>query len=119
MARSYLFVPGDSDKKLAKGIAGDADALLIDLEDSVAPSNKASARTLVAQFVTAHAAARDRLWVRVNALSTGLTDDDLDAIVPAWPAGVVLPKCDGIADVDALAQKLSALEARRGLIDGV
>lgn len=119
MARSYLFVPGDSEKKLAKGLGGDADALIIDLEDSVAPSNKAAARALTAQFIGANAPARTRFWVRVNALSTGLTDADLDAVVAAWPAGIMLPKCDGIADVETLAQKLSALEARRGLIDGV
>ena len=117
-ARSYLFVPGDSEKKLAKGLAGDADALFVDLEDSVAPSNKAAARELAAQFIGANAEGRERLWVRVNALSTGLTDLDLDAVVAAWPAGILLPKCDGIADVETLALKLSALEARRGLVDG-
>src|SRR5689334_20362098 len=98
MIRSYLFVPGDSDRKLAKSLTGPADALLLDLEDAVAPSNKDAGREMTAQFVRAQSDARSRLWVRVNAFSTGLTETDLAAVVPARPIGIVLPKCDGIED---------------------
>lgn len=115
LLRSYLFVPGDSEKKLAKGIAGDADALIIDLEDAVAPSNKDAGREMTAQFVRANAARRPKLWVRVNAFVTGLTERDLADVVPGQPAGVVLPKCDGIEDVERVDALLSNLEARHGL----
>ena len=118
MPRSYLFVPGDSERKLSKGIAGGADALIIDLEDAVAPSNKDAGRQLTARFLASQAPARARLWVRVNAFSTGLTDADLAAVVSRHPAGIVLPKCDGIEHVNALALLLSALEARHGLPEG-
>jgi citrate lyase subunit beta/citryl-CoA lyase len=119
LPRSYLFVPGDSEKKLAKGLAGDADALIIDLEDAVAPSNKDAGRQLTAHFLTSQPGARARLWVRVNAFSTRLTEADLAAVVAQRPAGMVLPKCDGIEHVNALALLLSELEARHGLAEGV
>lgn len=118
MTRSWLFVPGDSERKLAKGLAGDADALIVDLEDAVAPSNKDAGRTLAAQFVAAHADVRSRLWVRVNALDTGLAEADLAAIVPAQPGGIVLPKCDGIEHVERLSDLLDRLEAEHGLHPG-
>ena len=118
MPRSYLFVPGDSDRKLAKGLAGEADALIIDLEDAVAPSNKIAGRLLTAQFLAAQAEARTRLWVRVNAFATGLAEDDLAAVIPGQPTGIVLPKCDGIEHVDRLSRMLDALEARHALPAG-
>lgn len=109
--RSYLFVPGDSERKLAKGLAGDADALIIDLEDAVAPSQKNAGRQLTASFLAANTSARERLWVRVNAFSTGLTDPDLAAVIASQPAGIVLPKCNGIEDVERLAHLLATFEA--------
>ena len=118
MTRSYLFVPGDSERKLTKGLAGDADALIIDLEDAVAPSNKEAARTLTAQFLNTNPDARARLWVRVNAFSTGLTDADVAAIVAHQPAGIVLPKCDGIEHVEQLARLLTTLEMQHQLPAG-
>ncbi len=118
MIRSWLFVPGDSERKLAKGVAGDADALIIDLEDAVAPSNKDAGRALTAQFVAGQPHPRSRLWVRVNALDTGLTDADLAAIVPARPAGIVLPKCDGIEHVERLSALLDRLEEQHDVHAG-
>jgi citrate lyase subunit beta/citryl-CoA lyase len=116
MIRSYLFVPGDSERKLAKSLTGPADALILDLEDAVAPSNKDAGREMTAGFVrTAQAGVRSRLWVRVNAFSTGLTEHDIEAIVPGRPAGIVLPKCDGIEDVERIDTLLSSLEAAHGL----
>lgn len=118
MPRSYLFVPGDSERKLAKGMAGAADALIIDLEDAVAPSSKDAGRRLTAQFLASQPGARARLWVRVNDFSTGLTDADLAAVIAQRPTGIVLPKCDGIEHVERLGRLLTALEARHQLPEG-
>ena len=86
--RSLLFVPGDSQRKLEKALGSGADVLILDLEDSVAPASKAAARGISADFLRSHAGgASPVLYVRVNDLSTGLTDDDLAAVMPARPAG--------------------------------
>ncbi len=117
--RSWLFVPGDSDRKLIKGAASAADALIIDLEDSVAPANLPAARALAAGFLDAHPdRERQQLWVRVNALASGLALPDLAAIVPAGPDGIVLPKAEGAADVTRLGHYLSALEVAAGRTEG-
>lgn len=117
--RSLLFVPADSERKLEKGLGSGADVLIVDLEDSVAASNKQTARDTAAAFI---AAERDgsapALYVRVNDLETGLTDDDLAAVIPARPRGIMLPKSNGIDDVRRLAVKLRVHEARAGLPDG-
>lgn len=118
--RSLLFVPADSDRKLAKGLASGADALLIDLEDSVAAEHKARAREQAAAFIAQHLNAPERpaLVVRVNALSSGLADHDLDAVIAAKPDAVMLPKAEGAASVIHLDAKLTAREAMHGLPDG-
>ncbi|MGE3145842.1 MAG: CoA ester lyase [Pseudorhodoplanes sp.] len=118
--RSLLFVPADSAKKLDKGLSSGADALIVDLEDSVAADRKAEARQSAAAFIAAARAAarRPRLLVRVNSLATGLTDDDLDAVVAAQPDAIMLPKAEGGATVTHLDAKLAVREARAGLPDG-
>jgi citrate lyase subunit beta/citryl-CoA lyase len=118
--RSLLFVPGDSDRKLAKALDTGADALILDLEDSVAAEAKPQAREIVASFLAEMVplAARPRLFVRVNAFGTDLTDADLNAAVAAAPDGIVLPKATGGADIGRLAAKLAVREARAGLPDG-
>lgn len=118
--RSLLFVPADSDKKLAKSLASGADALLIDLEDSVAPENKPQARRLAAAFLAQHISAPERpaLFVRINALATDFADADLDAVIAAKPDGILLPKAEGAASVMHLDAKLTAREALHGLPDG-
>lgn len=118
--RSLLFVPGDAPRKLEKGLQAGADALILDLEDSVAPSAKAGARETVAAFLRAQAGRPDgpRLVVRVNALDTGLIDADLDGVMPAAPAMILLPKTVGGDDVAHLAAKLAVREAEHGLPDG-
>ncbi|MET0605807.1 MAG: CoA ester lyase [Beijerinckiaceae bacterium] len=117
--RSLLFVPGDSEKKLARGLDSGADALIIDLEDSVAIGNKPMARTLTHNFITQsrNHAKRPRLIVRVNALDTGLTDADIDVVVAAAPDAIMLPKAQGGPDVQHLSNKLAVGEARHGLAD--
>jgi citrate lyase subunit beta/citryl-CoA lyase len=118
--RSLLFVPADGGKKLAKAMASGADAVIVDLEDSIAPERKAAARASAADFLkdAVKAANRPRLLVRVNGLQTGLTDADLDAIVPARPDAVMLPKAEGGPAIVHTDAKLAAREAISGLPDG-
>src|SRR5215831_2097761 len=118
--RSLLFVPADGGSKLDKAFASGADAMIIDLEDSIAPDRKAQARASAAAFLknVASAAKRPRLLVRVNAIATGLIDADLDAVVPARPDAILLPKAEGAASVIHADAKLSAHEAIAGLPEG-
>lgn len=117
--RSLLFVPGNSEKKLAKGLAFSADVIIIDLEDSVALQDKAAARAITADFIKANrAAAKASIYVRVNDLATGMTDDDLAALTGAMPDGVMLPKSNGGKDVQDLSARLRVIEARSGVADG-
>lgn len=118
--RSLLFVPGDSAKKLDRGMTSGADALIVDLEDSVAAANKTAARDVALGFLKAArtAPSRPRLMVRVNALETGLTDADLDAVLAGAPDAIMLPKAEGGVSVVHLDAKLTAREAMHGLPDG-
>lgn len=113
--RSFLFVPGDSEKKLGKGAESGADALILDLEDSVAPPRKALARDMVRDYLGAAGEARpSELWVRINPMSAGGLDD-LVAVVRARPDGLVVPKVDGPQDLVQLSLMLDALERRDGI----
>lgn len=118
--RSYLFVPGDSPKKMTKALDSGADALILDLEDAVAIGQKDQARVDVRDLIRAAAGAADRprLFVRVNALDSGLTDADLDVVMAAAPDGIVLPKSAGGADISHLAAKIAVREAEFDLPDG-
>ena len=115
--RSLLFVPGDSEKKLAKSVGSGADVLIVDLEDSVVAGNKAAARRITRDFLAAKPAG-PKLFVRVNPLASGMTLDDLAAIVGAAPAGIVVPKAAGGDDIRRLDHYLSALEVREGVAPG-
>jgi citrate lyase subunit beta/citryl-CoA lyase len=118
--RSLLFVPGDDEKKLAKALSCEADALIVDLEDSVALAAKAAARATAAAFLreARRRARRPRLIVRVNPLGGDLTDADLDAVMAEAPDAIMLPKALGGASVQQLGAKLAVHEAERGLADG-
>ena len=118
--RSLLFVPANGGSKLDKALASGADAVIVDLEDSIAPDRKDEARASAAAFLKAAVArpTRPRLLVRVNGLATGLIDADLDAIVPAQPDAILLPKAEGGAAVIHADAKLVAREAISGLVDG-
>jgi citrate lyase subunit beta/citryl-CoA lyase len=117
-ARSWLFAPGDSEKKMAKATNGPADIVLIDLEDAVAPENKAQARVMVRDFINANAGERARLWVRINPLDGPFALGDLAAVMPSCPGGIMLPKVNGRADVERLDHYLSALEVANGIDEG-
>lgn len=103
--RSLLFVPGDRPDRMEKALGLGADALILDLEDSVAPTAKPAARDMVAAFLRAER--RAKLFVRINPLDSGLSDDDLAAVLPACPDGIVLPKAEGATTLAALDGRLS------------
>ncbi len=116
-ARSWLFAPGDSDRKMAKAADGAADIVLLDLEDSVMPDAKPGARAAVRDFLESRDD-RHRLWVRVNPLSGGETPADLWAVLPGRPGGIFLPKAEGRADIAALDAMLIEQEAEHGIERG-
>jgi citrate lyase subunit beta/citryl-CoA lyase len=116
--RSLLFVPGDSERKFAKGRAAGADVLILDLEDAVAPSMKEAARTTVAGWLGEADAVEASLFVRVNPLDTGLTADDLAAVVRPGLAGILVPKANGAQDIAAIAAMIDPLEAAAGMAPG-
>ncbi|MEO8443572.1 MAG: CoA ester lyase [Gammaproteobacteria bacterium] len=111
--RSWLFVPGDSERKIARALVAGADAVILDLEDAVAPERKPGARQLTAAALAARPAGSPPLWVRVNPVSSGLMSADLAAVMPGAPDGIVLPKPDSLADVEALDRVLTELEGDR------
>jgi citrate lyase subunit beta / citryl-CoA lyase len=120
LMRSLLFTPADSPKKLDKAMASGADAVIVDLEDSISREGKARARESAAAFLkgAVAATARPQILVRVNGLQTGLTDADLDAIVAAKPDAIMLPKAEGGASVTHVDAKLAVREAMNDLPDG-
>ncbi|GGY89969.1 HpcH/HpaI aldolase/citrate lyase family protein [Novosphingobium colocasiae] len=116
--RSLLFVPGDSEKKFAKASGGNADVLILDLEDSVAPAVKPQARQTVAGWLDKAGEVPASLFVRPNPLDSGLIDDDLAAVVRPGLAGLLVPKANGGADIAEIAAKLDKLEAAAGMAHG-
>ena len=114
MNRSYLFVPADSERKLKRAGQAGADVLILDLEDSVAADAKNAAREQARSYLEG----RDDAWVRINPLDTAYADADLEAVMPAAPAGIVLPKARSADDAAALAGRLDALEQSNGLPAG-
>ena len=118
-ARSWLFAPGDSEKKMTKAADGPADVAIFDLEDAVAEGEKPKAREMIAEFLRSRPEQdRARLWVRVNPLDGPHTLADLAAVVPAAPGGIMLPKARGRHDVERLDHYLSALEVSAGVEEG-
>ncbi|MFN4113816.1 MAG: HpcH/HpaI aldolase/citrate lyase family protein [Sphingomonadaceae bacterium] len=115
--RSWLFAPGDSERKMAKAADGEADIVLLDLEDSVLSEAKPAAREAVAAFLASRSD-RARLWVRINPLSGEEAAADLEAVMPQAPGGLFLPKAEGRTDIATLDAMLTALEKRHGLTPG-
>ena len=116
--KSLLFVPGDSEKKMAKAASTGADALLLDLEDAVAQDRLPVARGMVLDYLNHHDRAHQQVWVRINPLDTALSLPDLVAVMPGKPDGIVLPKPLNADAVRQLDHFLSALEQREGITQG-
>ncbi len=112
--RSFLFVPADSERKLAKAGGVGADALILDLEDAIVPEARPRGRELAADYLQGE----DNVWVRINPLDSDDAIPDLEAVMPGGPAGIVLPKPRSAADAVTLAAHLDDLEARHGLTVG-
>ena len=115
VARSWLFAPGDSERKLEKAAASAADIVLLDLEDAVAEEAKPRARSTVAAFLAAHPQERARLWVRINPLRGPHALGDLAVVMAGRPGGLMLPKVGSRADVELLNHYLSAFEVVHGI----
>jgi len=118
IARSWLFVPGDQGAKVVKALASPTDAIIIDLEDSVAADHKADARSLLAAQIGSATPDGPKIWIRINPLDTDLALPDLVHAVPARPYGIVLPKCEGPGDAIRLSLYLDALEVASGAPKG-
>jgi citrate lyase subunit beta / citryl-CoA lyase len=116
--RSWLFVPGDSPQKMEKALGSGADALILDLEDSVAPSRKAQARGAVQAFLGSLGPTPSQLWVRINSLAAMMLEEDLKVAVVPGVAGLMLPKPDSARDAVALASELERFETAVGLEAG-
>jgi citrate lyase subunit beta/citryl-CoA lyase len=119
VVRSWLFVPGDSERKLAKVAQCGADVVIVDLEDAVAPEAKARARAMAGEWIGSQPEdAPFARWVRINALETGLWRDDLDAVMAARPDGVMVPKATGPEQLAFLSGELDRLEERHDILRG-
>ncbi len=116
--RSMLFVPGDSEKKLAKGAGIGADALILDLEDAVAAVRRPIAREMICEYLKSADRARCELWVRMNPLDGPDALRDIAAVARARPDGIALPKCNGPEDVLQVAHWLDVLEVEHGIAPG-
>ena len=117
--RSLLFVPGDSERKFARARKSGADVLILDLEDSVAPSQKRAAREHVAGLLPGTGARDWRCFVRINPFDSCLALEDLAAVVQPGLDGIMIPKAEGAADVVRIGHYLDALEIRAGISPGV
>ncbi|MCB2079170.1 MAG: CoA ester lyase [Novosphingobium sp.] len=120
--RSWLIVPGDDDDRLSGAVGTGADAIIVDLEDGVTASGKAVARRYAAKWIAAHrhqiTEQKMARWVRINSLDSGYWRDDLVAVIPSAPDGIILPKASGPDDVRQLAAELYELEQRGGAPSG-
>jgi len=112
--RSFLFVPADSERKLARAASAGADALILDLEDAVVAAARPAARVMAREY----AAGKNNVWIRINPMATDDAMADLEAVMPSAPAGIVLPKPKSAADAVKLADRLTALEKNNGIAIG-
>ena len=114
MSRSFLFVPGDSERKMEKAGGVGADALILDLEDAVAPAAKSAARALTAEYLQG----RDDAWVRINPVDTEYWEADLEAVIAAGPVGVILPKARHARDAIKVSERIDVLENHHNMEHG-
>lgn len=116
--RSLLFTPANSPRKVERALASGADAVILDLEDSIAPGAKDDARRGARDALSAARGGAPRLIVRVNAVAGPHVEPDLDAVMEFAPAAIMLPKSRGAEDVQRLSVKIGVREAALGLPDG-
>jgi len=114
MTRSFLFVPADSERKMRKAGSVGADALILDLEDSVAADARPDARLMAREYLEG----KDNVWVRINPIDTDDAKADLAGVMPSAPAGIVLPKPRSALAAIELDEILSGLEASHGIDPG-
>lgn len=114
LLRSWLFVPGDSERKLAKAWAAGADALIVDLEDAVAAERKAIARDIAAAAIASQTRGKAVVSIRINAIDTGLAEEDITRTFRCRPDAYVLPKASDAADIRRISSQLAVLEAQEG-----
>ncbi len=110
--RSYLYVPGDDARRIEKALASEADAVVLDLEDAVAPNRKEEARATVARVLESEP--RRPVFVRINALGTELAAADIDAVAAGQLAGLRLPKVESVESVRLVAETLEELRSGPG-----
>ncbi|HKW79464.1 MAG TPA: CoA ester lyase [Casimicrobiaceae bacterium] len=118
LLRSWLFVPGDSERKLGKAWTAGADALIVDLEDAVAPEKKAAARSIAAAAIAAAPRDKAAVAIRINAIDTGLAEQDVAGTFACRPDAYVLPKATVPDEIALVSGWLSRLEAQAGLPEG-
>lgn len=121
--RSWMFVPGDSERKLAKAPSVGADVIIVDLEDAVAPQAKENAREMTREWLTAQRVeaadeAASEIWVRINPLDSALWQYDVEAALPGKPDGIMVPKAIGPEQLRRLVGVLYELEPRNGIAPG-
>jgi citrate lyase subunit beta/citryl-CoA lyase len=114
VSRSFLFVPGDAERKLERAAGAGADALIVDLEDAVAAEAKPAARELAAEYLRG----KSDVWVRVNPVDTDDWEADLEAVIPSQPAGIVVPKPRHARDVVKLSERIDVLENHHNIEHG-
>ena len=118
-ARSYLFAPANNPRILAKVFTTGADAIVFDLEDAVAPAEKAAARRTLGTALSARTAGgTPPVWVRINSVGSGLWREDLAACVGPWLTGVRIPKAESTADVERVAAVIGECEEVAGMAPG-
>lgn len=118
-ARSYMFVPGDNERKLGKAQSLGTDALILCLEDAVSEENKPTARKMVKEYLLQHQDnTTAQLWVRVNPLSSPHLLDDLVAVMAGRPYGIFFPKPSTAQDFITLDHYITALEAQNDIEAG-
>jgi citrate lyase subunit beta/citryl-CoA lyase len=118
MMRSYLFTPADDPRKVSKALASSADAVILDLEDSVTVARRPAARGAAAEALAGRRGDGKEVWVRINPLDSEEADLDLEAVVAAAPSGIMLPKPESAADAIELAARIDELETAAGTEQG-
>jgi citrate lyase subunit beta / citryl-CoA lyase len=116
--RTALFAPGIKERVMSKALESGADAVILDLEDSVPVASKAEARALVAKIIDGAVSSKSAIFVRVNAATTGLLADDIDAVVRPGLNAVLLSKAENVEDVQQTAAALERLESQRDMKPG-